>query len=176
MTGNDEKAVLPCPFCGGEPKVRIPQATDGYAVHMRCRCGVEVYGGKRHFASGDDAIAAWNTRATTQAVRDADGEAVAVAQVRRPGKRAPHDALYVGLIPRGPRTPEVKEGDLLYLAPPAAIATEVATPSGVPVGKLRELAAAMESSWRANCCCSETAKACADELEQLAREHEDGQG
>lgn len=51
---------------------------------------------------------------------------VAVAQVRRGGKGAPHDALYVGLIPRGPATPEVKEGDLLYLAQQPAAVDETA--------------------------------------------------
>ena len=42
-----------------------------------------------------------------------------VAQVRC-SSEGPHGTLYAGLIPAGPATPEVKEGDLLYLHPPHA--------------------------------------------------------
>lgn len=57
----------------------------------------------------------------------ADETVVPVAQVLRGGHGVAHDTLYVGLIPRGPATPEVKEGDLLYLAQqPAAVVDEAA--------------------------------------------------
>jgi len=57
-----ETDLLPCPFCGGAPSVRVPEATDGYATHVACRCGASLYGARRHFSSTEEAIAAWNRR------------------------------------------------------------------------------------------------------------------
>jgi Lar family restriction alleviation protein len=55
--------IEPCPFCGGEPQVRIPTERDGFAAHVMCRCGAQLYGHKRHFASEQEAVEAWNRRA-----------------------------------------------------------------------------------------------------------------
>lgn len=56
----------PCPFCGNTPTLRIPEPTDGFAIHVRCRCGVEMYGAKSHFTDADSATSAWNCRAAAR--------------------------------------------------------------------------------------------------------------
>lgn len=59
--------LKPCPFCGGSPVVRVPGETDGFALHIRCRCGIELYGAKAHFPTAESATDAWNTRAAERA-------------------------------------------------------------------------------------------------------------
>jgi Lar family restriction alleviation protein len=67
----------PCPFCGGEPQVRMPTERDGFAAHVMCRCGAQLYGHKRHFASEQEAVEAWNRRAhLTQPAQAVDVGAV----------------------------------------------------------------------------------------------------
>ena len=67
LTGDAKKAktaieLLPCPFCGGQPRVVMPAPTDGFATHVRCRCGVQMWGQKHHFSSEAAAAEAWNNR------------------------------------------------------------------------------------------------------------------
>lgn len=60
-----EKAAIKlesCPFCGGQPRVVVPAPSDGFATHVRCRCGVQMWGRKHHFASEAAAAEAWNNR------------------------------------------------------------------------------------------------------------------
>lgn len=57
-----DRELAGCPFCGGEARVRIPGRTAGYAIHVACRCGVNLFGARNHFASEAQAIAAWNRR------------------------------------------------------------------------------------------------------------------
>lgn len=52
--------LKPCPFCGGHATVVDYQ---GSAIHVRCKCGAQVWGGKKHFGSIQNAADAWNTRA-----------------------------------------------------------------------------------------------------------------
>lgn len=56
--------------------------------------------------------------AAAAALASLKGEAVAVGVVRRSAD-GPHGVLYAALLPPGPKTPEVKEGDALYTTPPA---------------------------------------------------------
>lgn len=63
----EKPALKPCPFCGGEPTIRIFRGKDGwrdrYAVLCRYDeggCGAES--GLYHYE--DEAIEAWNRRVT----------------------------------------------------------------------------------------------------------------
>lgn len=143
MTGNDEKAVRARQVVGCVAGMATTRA-----LHELGQRATEI--------------------ATTQAVRDADGEAVAWqerhldidtgewSQWRYCAKHI-HEASLSFSVPEH----EVRE---LYLAPPAA----------VPVGKLRELvevavAQGKRLQWPA-------VMDTLERIEQLAREHEDGQG
>lgn len=171
MTDNDEKAVRQFPPAAfeewfaaieaGDGSIPVPQSiADGEAWHEHI--------GRRQIALG--AWLAATEVATTQAVRDADGVAVAsiclVTDKRYPHFAAAEIQLFNGYEP--------KIGDRLYLTPPAA----------VPVGKLRELAAKLRAgahggaykSVKAQVARAEAYRGAADLIEQLAREHEDGQG
>lgn len=55
--------LLPCPFCGGRTSLRVPGEHDGFAAHVSCRCGAQLFGNKHHFGSESEAASAWNTRA-----------------------------------------------------------------------------------------------------------------
>ena len=59
MTNND--GLKPCPFCGKKPEVR-DGTYSGSAIHVSCRCGAQLFGGRNHFGSEDEAINAWNER------------------------------------------------------------------------------------------------------------------
>ncbi|PLR48657.1 hypothetical protein CYR40_05675 [Chimaeribacter arupi] len=63
MTNNDEleRELKPCPFCGKKPEVR-DGTYSGSAIHVSCRCGAQLFGGRNHFGSEDEAINAWNER------------------------------------------------------------------------------------------------------------------
>lgn len=54
--------LLPCPFCGAQAQIRDPEPTDGWALHVSCRCGVQMFGRKRHFVDAVEAAQAWNAR------------------------------------------------------------------------------------------------------------------
>jgi hypothetical protein len=49
-----------CPFCGGVPRISdLPES----AIHVACKCGASLFGGKNHHASHEEAVERWNTRA-----------------------------------------------------------------------------------------------------------------
>ncbi|HEI9833963.1 TPA: Lar family restriction alleviation protein [Serratia marcescens] len=58
MPANELK---PCPFCGGNPRV-VDSSYSGSAIHVSCRCGAQMFGGRQHFGSEREAIDAWNIR------------------------------------------------------------------------------------------------------------------
>jgi Lar family restriction alleviation protein len=79
MTEPDD-ALLPCPFCGGEPYIGGDEAQLWFAGCYDCHCMVgEGYDRDampdNMFQSKEEAIAAWNTRAG-HAERDAEVEAL----------------------------------------------------------------------------------------------------
>lgn len=52
--------LLPCPFCGGEPRISdLPES----AIHVACKCGVNMFGARSHHSSHEEAIYHWNRRA-----------------------------------------------------------------------------------------------------------------
>ena len=58
---SDETTLLPCPFCGGEARMRRMDFPDGDAEYVfDCACGRKLF----ETASKAKAIAAWNTRTT----------------------------------------------------------------------------------------------------------------
>lgn len=59
-------SIKPCPFCGGSAQVRMPEESDGFAIHVACRCGAQLYGRARHFSDEAEAAAAWNMRARVE--------------------------------------------------------------------------------------------------------------
>ncbi|QYY33699.1 Lar family restriction alleviation protein (plasmid) [Cupriavidus pinatubonensis] len=46
--------------CGAVPRM---SNYEGSAIHVSCRCGLQLWGAKAHFGSEAEAIAAWNKRA-----------------------------------------------------------------------------------------------------------------
>ena len=58
MPANELK---PCPFCGGGARV-IDSSYQGSAIHVSCRCGAQMFGGRRHFGRESEAVEAWNRR------------------------------------------------------------------------------------------------------------------
>ncbi len=58
MPANELK---PCPFCGGNPRV-VDSSYSGSAIHVSCRCGAQMFGGRQHFGSESEATDAWNRR------------------------------------------------------------------------------------------------------------------
>lgn len=58
---NSSAEMKPCPFCGGVAEVR-DGTNSGSAIHISCRCGAQLFGGRFHFGSEDEAVAAWNKR------------------------------------------------------------------------------------------------------------------
>ncbi|HFF9481053.1 TPA: Lar family restriction alleviation protein [Serratia marcescens] len=50
-----------CPFCGGAARV-VDSSYSGSAIHVSCRCGAQMFGGRQHFGSESEAAAAWNLR------------------------------------------------------------------------------------------------------------------
>ncbi|WP_072265284.1 MULTISPECIES: Lar family restriction alleviation protein [Serratia] len=59
MPANELK---PCPFCGGNARV-VDSSYSGSAIHVSCRCGAQMFGGRQHFGSESEATDAWNRRA-----------------------------------------------------------------------------------------------------------------
>ena len=51
--------LKPCD-CGSAPRI---SNYEGSAIHISCRCGLQLWGGKAHFGSEEEAIAVWNKRA-----------------------------------------------------------------------------------------------------------------
>lgn len=70
--------LKPCPFCGSAAQVKLPGDSDGFPVHVRCRCGAQLYGGRNHFGSEFDAVSSWNTRAQLATIHDYIEAALAV--------------------------------------------------------------------------------------------------
>lgn len=66
MAQQDEREageLEPCRWCNQTPRV----ADDtNLAIHVACKCGVQMWGHRSHFGSQEEAIAAWNRRATQQ--------------------------------------------------------------------------------------------------------------
>lgn len=56
-----EHKLKPCPFCGGKAEVR-DGTYSGSAIHISCRCGAQMFGGRNHFGSEEEAATAWNKR------------------------------------------------------------------------------------------------------------------
>lgn len=57
---SDETTLLPCPFCGGEARMRRVDFPDGDAEYVfDCACGRKIF----ETASKAKAVTAWNTRA-----------------------------------------------------------------------------------------------------------------
>lgn len=51
----------PCKHCGS-PLARVIDFAES-AIHVSCKCGISLYGGKAHFGSAQEAADAWNTPA-----------------------------------------------------------------------------------------------------------------
>lgn len=52
--------LKPCPFCGMQPRISdLPES----AIHVACKCGVSMFGGKNHHSSHKEASDRWNSRA-----------------------------------------------------------------------------------------------------------------
>lgn len=52
----------PCRWCKGT-KAKVLDFAES-AIHVACPCGVQMFGGRAHFGSREEAIAAWNSRAS----------------------------------------------------------------------------------------------------------------
>jgi len=57
--------LKPCPFCAGKAEVR-DGTHSGSAIHVSCRCGVQLFGGRNHFGSEQEAARTWNRRVSTR--------------------------------------------------------------------------------------------------------------
>ena len=90
LDGNGVEALKPCPFCGAafliaqEPHDNHPVAGMFYIYHdygpissAARACIIDV---RRHFASREEAITAWNTRTTSLAAQDGLVEALRAAR------------------------------------------------------------------------------------------------
>lgn len=64
MTPNLGERLLPCPFCGGEPKSDI-FIRDSRSVACRCGASVDAYNPD----ASHKAITAWNTRAQSSLLK-----------------------------------------------------------------------------------------------------------
>lgn len=59
----------PCKHCGS-PLARVIDFAES-AIHVSCKCGISLYGGKAHFGSAQEAEDAWNTPAPGLASKEA---------------------------------------------------------------------------------------------------------
>ncbi|WP_186163383.1 hypothetical protein [Burkholderia gladioli] len=59
---NKLSELEPCRWCKGT-KAKVLDFAES-AIHVACPCGVQMFGGRAHFGSRDEAIAAWNRRAS----------------------------------------------------------------------------------------------------------------
>lgn len=62
--------MLKC-TCGQVPRV---SDHEGSAIHISCRCGMQLWGAKAHFTSVEAAVAEWNSRHAAVAKLSADFE------------------------------------------------------------------------------------------------------
>ena len=60
----------PCRWCKGT-KAKVLDFAES-AIHVACPCGVQMFGGRAHFGSREEAIAAWNHRASPAPAIPAD--------------------------------------------------------------------------------------------------------
>lgn len=59
-----EQPTIKACFCGRTPTIREPDPDlDGFAIHITCRCGIQMFGARHHFSSVQAAAEAWNHRA-----------------------------------------------------------------------------------------------------------------
>lgn len=63
------KELMPCPFCGKTPKVS-DGTYSGSAIHVSCRCGAQLFGGRNHFSSEEEAVSSWNHRQQVAAIKE----------------------------------------------------------------------------------------------------------
>lgn len=59
---SDEKTLLPCPICGGQPDFQHFNITPKVKGRIICACGIELRQGENE--TEDDIRIIWNTRAT----------------------------------------------------------------------------------------------------------------
>jgi len=59
----------PCKHCGS-PLARVIDFAES-AIHISCKCGISLYGGKTHFGSAQEAADAWNTPAPASMSKEA---------------------------------------------------------------------------------------------------------
>lgn len=110
-------AAAPAAVPAGEAVAKADDFRGWYCAQgQRGVDGREVTFGEQHEVCGR-----YITDDRPPTPQPADGEAVALAVARVQRGPAPHDALYAMLLPEGPMTPKVKEGDPLYLRPPAQV-------------------------------------------------------
>ncbi|MBA1366947.1 hypothetical protein [Burkholderia gladioli] len=56
----------PCRWCKGT-KAKVLDFAES-AIHVACPCGVQMFGGRAHFGSREEAIAAWNSASPAPAI------------------------------------------------------------------------------------------------------------
>lgn len=88
--------LKPCPFCGSAAQVRAPGDSDGFPLHIGCRCGAQLYGGKSHFGEVSDAVSVWNTRAQPEVQRLRE----ALEEIRHANMNGPISESNAGCIKR----------------------------------------------------------------------------
>lgn len=67
--------LLPCPFCGGTPKLRTHRSgEDSMEAYVECpTCEVRTTYYEDAYAPADDAIGAWNRRTPAPETREVGG-------------------------------------------------------------------------------------------------------
>lgn len=93
--------LAPCPFCGAQAQIRDPEPTDGWALHVSCRCGVQMFGRKRHFVDAVEAAQAWNARTIITKDSQASDQGSSLASTP--------DSTHAGLIDDSRRASEAAQ-------------------------------------------------------------------
>jgi Lar family restriction alleviation protein len=76
----EDMELLPCPFCGAQPRIDKSRITEGYSIHCP-EC--DACGGWQEGNTADLTIAAWNTRKT-------DNTRMSLLEAQRKQHRAKH--------------------------------------------------------------------------------------